>query len=100
MVSGIAPAPALRRRRRSGVRRPSDQDRVRWTVSLASAAGAVPRAFRRTPGVAPHKWLIEQRVVPSQDKLSDDGLSLSDVARSAASATKVTSHTFSEKRSA
>ena len=47
MVSGTAPAPALRRRRRSGVRRPSDQDRVRWTVSLASAAGVVPRAVEQ-----------------------------------------------------
>ena len=30
--------------------------------------------------VAPHKWLIEQRVMLSQEKLRDDGLSLSDVA--------------------
>jgi AraC family transcriptional regulator len=37
-------------------------------------------AFRRTLGVAPHKWLIEQRVVLSKEKLRDDGLSLSDVA--------------------
>src|SRR6202162_1929600 len=37
-------------------------------------------AFRRTLGVAPHQWLIEQRVVLSKDKLRDDGLSLSDVA--------------------
>ena len=36
-------------------------------------------AFRRTLGVAPHKWLIEQRVVLSKEKLRD-GLSLSDVA--------------------
>jgi AraC family transcriptional regulator len=37
-------------------------------------------AFRRTLGVAPHKWLIEQRVALSKEKLRDDGLSLSDVA--------------------
>jgi AraC-like DNA-binding protein len=37
-------------------------------------------AFRRTLGVAPHKWLIEQRVVLSKEKLRDNGLSLSDVA--------------------
>jgi AraC family transcriptional regulator len=37
-------------------------------------------AFRRALGVAPHKWLIEQRVVLSKEKLRDDGLSLSDVA--------------------
>jgi AraC family transcriptional regulator len=37
-------------------------------------------AFRRTLGVAPHKWLTEQRVVLSKEKLRDDGLSLSDVA--------------------
>jgi len=37
-------------------------------------------AFRRTLGVAPHKWLIEQRIVLSKEKLLDDGLPLSDVA--------------------
>ena len=37
-------------------------------------------AFRRTLGVAPHKWLIEQRVALSKEKLRGDGLSLSDVA--------------------
>ena len=37
-------------------------------------------AFRRTLGVAPHKWLIEQRVVLSKEKLRDDDFSLSDVA--------------------
>ena len=44
------------------------------------SAGHFSRAFRRTLGVAPHKWLIEQRVVLSKEKLRDDGLSLSDVA--------------------
>jgi len=38
------------------------------------------RAFRRTLGVAPHNWLIEQRIVLSKEKLHDDRLSLSDVA--------------------
>jgi AraC family transcriptional regulator len=38
------------------------------------------RAFHRTLGVAPHKWLIEQRVVLSKEKLRDDELSLTDVA--------------------
>jgi AraC family transcriptional regulator len=37
-------------------------------------------AFRHTLGVAPYKWLIEQRVVLSKKKMRDDGLSLSDVA--------------------
>jgi hypothetical protein len=39
-------------------------------------------------------------VVLSKEKLRDDGLSLSDVAGSAASATKVTSREFSDRRSA
>jgi AraC-like DNA-binding protein len=30
--------------------------------------------------VAPHKWLIEQRIVLSKEKLRDDRLSLTDVA--------------------
>ena len=42
--------------------------------------GHFSRAFRRTLGVAPYKWLIEQRVELSKEKLRDDGLSLSDVA--------------------
>jgi AraC family transcriptional regulator len=44
------------------------------------SVGHFSHAFRRTVGVAPHKWLIEQRVVLSKEKLRDDGLSLSDVA--------------------
>jgi AraC family transcriptional regulator len=44
------------------------------------SVGHFSHAFRRTLGVAPHKWLIEQRVVLSKKKLRDDGLSLSDVA--------------------
>jgi AraC family transcriptional regulator len=37
-------------------------------------------AFRRTLGVAPHNWLIEERIVLSKEKLRDDRLSLADVA--------------------
>jgi AraC-like DNA-binding protein len=38
------------------------------------------RAFHRSVGVAPHNWLIEQRIVLSKKKLRDDRLSLADVA--------------------
>jgi AraC family transcriptional regulator len=44
------------------------------------SVGYFSHAFRRTLGVAPHQWLIEQRVALSKEKLRDDGLSLSDVA--------------------
>jgi AraC-like DNA-binding protein len=44
------------------------------------SVGYFSHAFRRTLGVAPHKWLTEQRVELSKEKLRDDGLSLSDVA--------------------
>jgi AraC family transcriptional regulator len=44
------------------------------------SVGYFSHSFRRSLGVAPHKWLIEQRVVLSKEKLRDDGLSLSDVA--------------------
>jgi AraC family transcriptional regulator len=44
------------------------------------SVGHFSHAFRRTLGVAPHQWLIEQRVVLSKEKLRDHGLSLSDVA--------------------
>jgi AraC-like DNA-binding protein len=37
-------------------------------------------AFRRTLGVAPHKWLIEQRILVSKEKLRNDWLRLTDVA--------------------
>jgi len=36
------------------------------------------RAFRRSVGVAPHNWLIEQRIVLSREKLRDERLSLTD----------------------
>src|SRR5260221_14050646 len=44
------------------------------------SVGHFSHASRRTPGVAPPKWLIRQRVVLSKEKLRDGGLSLSDVA--------------------
>jgi AraC family transcriptional regulator len=44
------------------------------------SVGHFSRAFRRTLGVAPHNWLIEQRIVLSQERLRDDRLSLTDVA--------------------
>jgi AraC family transcriptional regulator len=44
------------------------------------SVGYFSHSFRRSLGVASHKWLIEQRVVLSKEKLRDDGLSLSDVA--------------------
>mgnify|MGYP003694399309 CR=1 FL=1 len=44
-------------------------------------SGLISRTpFVVTLGVAPHKWLIEQRIVLSKEKLRDDRLSLSDVA--------------------
>ena len=42
--------------------------------------GHFSHAFRRTLGVAPHKWLIEQRIAQSKEKLRDGGSSLSAVA--------------------
>jgi AraC family transcriptional regulator len=44
------------------------------------SAGYFSHAFRRTLGVSPHRWLIEQRVVLSKEKLRDDRLTLSEVA--------------------
>jgi AraC family transcriptional regulator len=44
------------------------------------SVGYFSHAFRRTLGVAPHKWLIEQRVALSREKLRDGRSSLSDVA--------------------
>jgi len=38
------------------------------------------RAFRRTMGVAPHKWLLTRRVEVAKDRLRDNLLSLPDVA--------------------
>jgi AraC-like DNA-binding protein len=44
------------------------------------SVGHFSRAFHRTLGVAPHKWLIEQRVALSKEKLRHGRSSLSDVA--------------------
>jgi AraC-like DNA-binding protein len=44
------------------------------------SVGHFSHAFRRTLGVAPHSWLIQQRIVLSKEKLRDDRLSLTDVA--------------------
>ena len=44
------------------------------------SVGHFSRAFRRTLGVAPHKWLLEQRIVLSKEKLRDGDLPLSTVA--------------------
>jgi AraC family transcriptional regulator len=44
------------------------------------SVGHFSRAFRRTLGVAPHNWLIEQRIVLSKERLRDERLSLTDVA--------------------
>jgi len=38
------------------------------------------RAFRRTLGMAPHGWLIEQRIMLAKERMRDDRLSLTDVA--------------------
>jgi AraC family transcriptional regulator len=37
------------------------------------------RAFRRTIGVAPHRWLLTRRVEVAKEKLRDRRFSLSDV---------------------
>ena len=44
------------------------------------SVGHFSHAFRRSVGVAPHQWLIEQRIALSMEKLRDDRLSLSEVA--------------------
>jgi AraC family transcriptional regulator len=44
------------------------------------SASHFSHAFRRTLGVAPHNWLIEQRILLSKEKLRDDRLSLAGVA--------------------
>ena len=61
--------------------------KVRGSVTLKEVArecglsvGYFSHAFRRTLGVSPYRWLTEQRVVLSKEKLRDDRLSLSDVA--------------------
>jgi AraC-like DNA-binding protein len=44
------------------------------------SVGYFSHAFRRTLGVAPHRWLIEQRIALSKEKLRDEKLPLSEVA--------------------
>jgi AraC family transcriptional regulator len=44
------------------------------------SAAHFSRTFRRSVGVAPHSWLMEQRIALSKKKLPDDRLSLTDVA--------------------
>jgi AraC family transcriptional regulator len=60
---------------------------IKGSVTLKEVAqecglsvGYFSHAFRRTLGVSPHRWLIEQRVVLSKEKLRDDRLTLSEVA--------------------
>jgi AraC family transcriptional regulator len=38
------------------------------------------RAFRRTTGEAPYRWLMTRRVEAAKEKLRDDRLSLLDIA--------------------
>jgi AraC family transcriptional regulator len=45
-----------------------------------SSVAHFSRAFSRTLGMAPHAWLIEQRIVLSKEKLRDDRMSLAEVA--------------------
>jgi len=44
------------------------------------SVGHFSRAFRRTMGVAPHKWLLARRIEVAKERLRDHQLSLSDVA--------------------
>jgi AraC family transcriptional regulator len=77
---GLAPWQERRAREilRANIRRGVTLKEVARECGLS--VGHFSHAFRRTLGVAPHKWLIDQRVVLSKEKLCDDGLSLSDVA--------------------
>jgi AraC family transcriptional regulator len=72
------------------------QERRAKEILRASLKGGVPlkelarecglsvayfsHAFRRTLGVAPHNWLIAERIALSKEKLRDSRLSLADVA--------------------
>jgi AraC family transcriptional regulator len=77
---GLAPWQERRAREllRAKIKRGVALEEVAQECGLS--VGYFSHAFRRTLGVAPHKWLIEQRVALSKEKLRDDGLSLSDVA--------------------
>jgi AraC family transcriptional regulator len=77
---GLAPWQERRAREflRASIKRSVTLKEVARECGLS--VGYFSHAFRRTLGVSPHKWLIEQRVVLSKEKLRDDRLSLSDVA--------------------
>jgi AraC family transcriptional regulator len=45
-----------------------------------SAVSHFSRAFRRTAGAAPHRWLMTRRVEAAKETLRDSRLSLLDVA--------------------
>jgi AraC family transcriptional regulator len=77
---GLAPWQERRAREflRANIRRGVTLKEVARECGLS--VGYFSHAFRRTLGVAPHKWLTEQRVMLSKEKMRDDGLSLSDVA--------------------
>jgi hypothetical protein len=64
------------------------------------SVGYFSHAFRRTLGVAPHQWLIEQRVALSKKSCAMTGCRYRMWPRSAASATRVTSRGLSDRRSA
>ena len=77
---GLAPWQERRAREtlRASIKRSVTLKEVAQECGLS--VGYFSHAFRRTLGVSPHKWLIEQRVVLSKEKMRDDRLSLSDVA--------------------
>ncbi len=77
---GLAPWQERRAREilRANIKRGAALKEVARECGLS--VGHFSHAFRRTLGVAPHKWLIEQRVALSKEKLRDGRSSLSDVA--------------------
>jgi AraC family transcriptional regulator len=64
------------------------------------SVGYFSHAFRRTLGLAPHKWLIEQASSYPRKSCAMTGCRYRMWPRSAVSATKVTSREFSDRRSA
>jgi AraC-like DNA-binding protein len=44
------------------------------------SAGALARGFKKGTGVAPHQWLLSQRVERALDLIRDPDLSLADIA--------------------
>jgi AraC family transcriptional regulator len=77
---GLAPWQERRTREflRANIRRGVELKEVARECDLS--VGHFSHAFRRTLGVAPHKWLVKERVALSKKMLCDDGLSLSNVA--------------------